>query len=69
MGMSDEEMMHLGNREIHLLQLRENAISTTRIHQQTGGISSQHKTGIINLGNRSVARSQHRNLIHIPVLF
>ena len=34
---------------------------TARIHQHQGAGSLEHKTGIINLGNRSISRSEHRN--------
>ena len=47
---------------IHLLQLRQYSVSSARIHQHQGAGSLEHKTGIINLGNRSISRSEHRNL-------
>ena len=63
MGMGNEEVMNIRNLNIHLLQLRQYSVSSARIHQHQGAVSLEHKTGVINLGNRSISRSEHRNLI------
>ena len=63
MRMGNEEVMNIRNLNIHLLQLREDSISSARIHQQQSAGSLEQKTGVINLGNRSISRSEHRNLI------
>ena len=53
----------------YLLQLREDSVSSARIHQHQSAGSLEQKTGIINLGNRSISRSEHRNLIHLFAIF
>ena len=63
MGMGNEEVMNIRNLNIHLPQLRQYSVSSARIHQHQGAGSLEHKTGIINLGNSSISRTQHRNLI------
>ena len=62
MRMGNEEVMNVRNLNIYLLQLRQYSVSSARIHQHQGAGSLEHKTGIINLGNRSISRSEHRNL-------
>ena len=60
---------HVDDGLDHLLQLRQYSVSSARIHQHQGAGSLEHKTGIINLGNRSISRSEHRNLIHLFAIF
>ena len=62
MRMGNEEVMNVRNLNMYLLQLRQYSVSSARIHQHQGAGSLEHKTGIINLGNRSISRSEHRNL-------
>ena len=69
MRMCNEEVMNIRNLNIHLLQLREDSVSSARIHQHQSAGSLEQKTGIINLGNRSISRSEHRNLIHLFAIF
>ena len=60
---------HVDDGLDYLLQLREDSVSSARIHQHQSAGSLEHKTGIINLGNRSISRSEHRNLIHLFAIF
>ena len=60
---------HVDDGLDHLLQLRQYSVSSARIHQHQGAGSLEQKTGIINLGNRSISRSEHRNLIHLFAIF
>ena len=60
---------HVDDGLDHLLQLREDSVSSARIHQHQSAGSLEQKTGIINLGNRSISRSEHRNLIHLFAIF
>ena len=60
---------HVDDGLDYLLQLREDSVSSARIHQHQSAGSLEHKTGIINLGNRSISRSEHRNLIHHFAIF
>ena len=60
---------HVDDGLDYLLQLRQYSVSSARIHQHQGAGSLEHKTGIINLGNRSISRSEHRNLIHLFAIF
>lgn len=60
---------HVDDGLDHLLQLRQYSVSSARIHQHQSAGSLEHKTGIINLGNRSISRSEHRNLIHLFAIF
>ena len=60
---------HVDDGLDHLLHLREDSVSSARIHQHQSAGSLEHKTGIINLGNRSISRSEHRNLIHLFAIF
>ena len=45
---------HVDDGLDHLLQLREDSVSSARIHQHQSAGSLEQKTGIINLGNRSI---------------
>ena len=58
---------HVDDGLDHLLQLREDSVSSARIHQHQSAGSLEQKTGIINLGNRSISRSEHRNLIRFLI--
>ena len=60
---------HVDDGLDYLLQLRQYSVSSARIHQHQGAGSLEHKTGIINLANRSISRSEHRNLIHLFAIF
>ena len=60
---------HVDDGLDYLLQLREDSVSSARIHQHQSAGSLEQKTGIINLGNRSISRSEHRNLIHLFAIF
>ena len=60
---------HVDDGLDHLLQLRQYSVSSARIHQHQSAGSLEQKTGIINLGNRSISRSEHRNLIHLFAIF
>lgn len=60
---------HVDDGLDHLLQLRQDSVSSARIHQHQSAGSLEQKTGIINLGNRSISRSEHRNLIHLFAIF
>ena len=60
---------HVDDGLDYLLQLRQYSVSSARIHQHQSAGSLEHKTGIINLGNRSISRSEHRNLIHLFAIF
>ena len=60
---------HVDDGLDYLLQLREDSVSSARIHQHQGAGSLEQKTSIINLGNRSISRSEHRNLIHLFAIF
>ena len=67
--MGNEEVTNVRNLNIHLLQLRQYSVSSSRIHQHQGTGSLEQKTGVINLGNRSISRSEHRYFIHLFVIF
>jgi len=69
MGMGHKEVMNVRNLNIYLLQLREDSVSSARIHQHQSAGSLEQETGIINLGNRSISRSEHRNFIHLFFIF
>ena len=60
---------HVDDGLDYLLQLRQYSVSSARIHQHQSAGSLEQKTGIINLGNRSISRSEHRNLIHLFAIF
>ena len=60
---------HVDDGLDHLLQLRQHSVSSARIPQHQSAGSLEQKTGIINLGNRSISRSEHRNLIHLFAIF
>ena len=60
---------HVDDGLDYLLQLRQDSVSSARIHQHQSAGSLEQKTGIINLGNRSISRSEHRNLIHLFAIF
>ena len=60
---------HVDDGLDYLLQLRQYSVSSARIHQHQSAGSLDQKTGIINLGNRSISRSEHRNLIHLFAIF
>ena len=60
---------HVDDGLDHLLQLRQHSVSSARIHQHQSAGSLEQKTGIINLGNHSISRSEHRNLIHLFAIF
>lgn len=69
MRMGNEEVMNVRNLNIYLLQLRQYSVSSPRIHQHQSAGSLEQETGIINLGNCSISRSEHRNFIHLFVIF
>ena len=60
---------HVDDGLDYLLQLRQYSVSSARIHQHQSAGSLEKKTSIINLGNRSISRSEHRNLIHLFAIF
>ena len=66
-SMGHEEVVDVSDTDANLRQPPQHTVATASVNKQSSGRCLQHETGVVTLGYRSIARTEHRNFIHLKV--